>query len=178
MDFGLDAEDPLAALTRLAGLRGALDRAERDLIAAARHRGASWSQVSEALGLRSRQAAEQRWLRLSDPTSRDPVVVRGARDRQRNVDAKAGTSIAALRAAVLTAVRRFEREPDWDRLDARAALVRTSLALAATADPSALFSLAEQAIADLDTFAVRVASGPARSALDRVRLALDAARPH
>jgi lambda repressor-like predicted transcriptional regulator len=178
MEFGLDTDDPLAALARLEGLRGALDQAERDLIAAARQRGASWGQVSEALGLRSRQAAEQRWLRLSNPTSRDPVVTRSTRSRQRSVDGKAGTAISALRSTVLAAVRRLDSEPDWDRVDARAALVRASLTLAAAADPGGLFSLTEKAIADLDAFAVRVESPTAGVALDRVRRCLEAARPH
>jgi hypothetical protein len=178
MDFGLDVKDPLIALARLADLRGALDRAERDLIAGARQQGASWTQIAEALGLRSRQAAEQRWLRLSDPTSRDPAAVRVARLRQRSVDANAGPAIGALRAVTLAAARRLEAEPDWDRLDARAVLVRTSLTLATTAAPGALFSLVEQAMADLDAFVVRVGSRTARQELDRVRLALDNARPN
>src|SRR6516225_10224990 len=101
MGFGLEDGEPLASLGRLAVLRGALDRAERDLIAAARQHGASWSEIGEALGLRSRQAAEQRWLRLSDPTHRDPATARSARMRQRRVDAQAGPSIAHLRAAAL-----------------------------------------------------------------------------
>jgi hypothetical protein len=98
--------------------------------------------------------------------------------RQRRVDAQAGPSIAHLRAAALAAARRLEGEADWDGLDSRAALVRVSLTLAATAEPGALFSLAAQAIADLDAFAVRVPTPAVRAALDRLRLALDGARPH
>jgi hypothetical protein len=59
-----DVDQLLGVLGRIDELRAGLDRAERQLIGAAREQGASWRELAAALGLRSRQAAEQRWLRL------------------------------------------------------------------------------------------------------------------
>ena len=56
-----------AELTELAQLRAArarLDEQELTLIERARHAGATWAQIATALGLTSRQAAEQRRQRL------------------------------------------------------------------------------------------------------------------
>jgi len=57
-------EDVRHALALLPGLRDGLDASERRLIEAARERGASWAQLAAPLGVRSRQAAEQRYRRL------------------------------------------------------------------------------------------------------------------
>jgi hypothetical protein len=53
-----------AGLSLIPGLRADLERAELLLINGARARGATWEQLAEVLGLDSRQAAEQRAIRL------------------------------------------------------------------------------------------------------------------
>ena len=174
---GVPPQHSVAALAGLANLRAELDRLERDLIASARDHGASWSQIATALGLRSRQAAEQRWLRLGASEGRSPAPVRVERQRQRSVDEMAGPAMATLRSAVQATLRRIEAEPGWDALDPRADLVRNTLSTAATAPPGALFSLVSQAIEDLDSFTVRPAGSTAALALDRLRAAWTATRP-
>lgn len=62
---GGDADEVVAALARVRGLREALDRTEHELLTLARRREVSWARAATALGLRSRQAAEQRAARLS-----------------------------------------------------------------------------------------------------------------
>nr|MDT0656672.1 hypothetical protein [Micromonospora sp. DSM 115978] len=61
---GPDVVDHLDPLRLVPLLRVHLDEVERRLIEDARDRGASWARVAAALGLATRQAAEQRWLRL------------------------------------------------------------------------------------------------------------------
>ena len=61
--------DELAGLTSLQALRSDLDRRELDLIDRARHAGATWAEIAAALGLASRQAAEQRRQRLRSSVS-------------------------------------------------------------------------------------------------------------
>ncbi|WP_051342719.1 TetR/AcrR family transcriptional regulator [Pseudonocardia spinosispora] len=53
--------------------RAAAERAELALLRAARTAGLSWAQIATALELRTRQAAEQRFRRLSSRTSQDPA---------------------------------------------------------------------------------------------------------
>ena len=67
-----DSSELLAALTDLASVRREMDEIERDLIQDARDSGASWARIATALGLASRQAAEQRMLRLQGESRRDP----------------------------------------------------------------------------------------------------------
>ncbi|GAB3839878.1 hypothetical protein GCM10029963_07610 [Micromonospora andamanensis] len=57
--------DPLDQLAGIPASRDQLDDTELDLIDRARQAGATWTQVGEALGLGSRQAAEQRRQRLA-----------------------------------------------------------------------------------------------------------------
>src|SRR5687767_11645123 len=105
----LTSEDPLVSLAEVQDARRALDAAECALIEAARERGIEWRAIAEALGVRSRQAAEQRWLRLRNlrgEAGRDAVRARETLRMQRNVDAKAGQGIVRLRAAVAAAHRR------------------------------------------------------------------------
>jgi hypothetical protein len=137
------------ALPSIVGLREQLDRCELLLIESARASGASWTRVAQALGLGSRQAAEQRFLRLCGQSTRDTGTVRTARRGQRSVDATYGPGIARLRAAVRRALGRIELDPGWDRRFPRAALCRDSLAMACDAQPGALFALAEHVLADL-----------------------------
>lgn len=58
----------LAALTLLAGARAEADQAEAALLFAARARDLSWPQISRAMGLRSPQAAQQRFGRVTGRT--------------------------------------------------------------------------------------------------------------
>jgi hypothetical protein len=175
---GVPPQHSVAALADLANLRAELDRLERILIASARDHGASWSQIAGALGLRSRQAAEQRWLRLNATDGRSPAPVRLERQRQRSVDGLAGPAMLTLRSAAQAALRRIEAEPGWDGLDRRAELVRTTLSAAVQAPPGALFSLVSQAMEDLDSFAVRASGSTAGAALDRLRDAWTATHPN
>jgi len=59
------ALDELAEVT---ATRRDLDTLERDRITAARRAGASWERIASALGIRSRQGAEQRYHRLMEAT--------------------------------------------------------------------------------------------------------------
>lgn len=85
------ADDLLAALTLVAEVRADLDRLERELMRGARDRGASWRQVADYRGLRTRQAAESRYLRLERVTGgrssgRDVPAQRLDRARERVAD--------------------------------------------------------------------------------------------
>ncbi|KXK63887.1 hypothetical protein AWW66_00050 [Micromonospora rosaria] len=150
----------VAALSLVVGLRAHLDELERRLIGSAREQQVTWAQLSLALGLTSRQAAEQRWLRLSATTTRDPAETRTVRQRQRLVD-KQEPAVAALRRAATAAHRWLATDQTWDSRHPRAALARRSLALAvASAEPGALHHLAQRALDDLDEMA---AAGVARA---------------
>lgn len=177
--YGTDAErtEPLAALHLLGTLRKSLDDAERQLLESARDQRASWAQIARSLGLSSRQAAEQRWLRLSGGVDRDPERVRVDRQRQRLVDTPYGPDIGRLRATVLAVHRQLAADAVLASRHPRAGLARTTLALAATAEPGALFALAMQAAADLDAVPVERLPPPLPSALDRLRRAVLAATP-
>lgn len=146
-----DIERTLAALGHVRALRTRLDEVEHALIASARHDGASWVRVAEALGLRSRQAAEQRWARLGGDTEA----------RQQDVD--------MLRVALGTVRLRIAADPGWDDRHPRAALARATVDLACDAPTGAMFALATQALGDLDA----VGDGlPDRSVRDDLREAL------
>jgi hypothetical protein len=120
-----DVDQLLGALGRIDQLRAGLDRAERQLIGAARAQGASWRELAAALGLRSRQAAEQRWLRL----------------RQRIVDEEAdeGAPVQALRAELTILHGRLVRRSRWGTHAAPAGLARRTLAVALDAPVLARF---------------------------------------
>lgn len=59
-------DDLLAALTLLPAARAELDQLEAALLFTARARGLSWSRISQAMGLGSAQAAQQRFDRVTD----------------------------------------------------------------------------------------------------------------
>lgn len=65
----VDAEDLLAALTLVPAARSDLDQVEASLLAAARGRGLTWAEIAFGLGLRSAQAAQQRYERLAGRTA-------------------------------------------------------------------------------------------------------------
>lgn len=130
--------DPLEGLALIEAARREVDEAERELIEAARARGYGWAAIAAALGLRSRQAAEQRWLRLSAVEKRDPVPERARRREQQSVDSLAGIEITRLRKAVIAAYRQV-KGPE---------LLKQTLAAAIDAPPGALFELAAKAVQD------------------------------
>jgi len=167
----------LRALALVNGVRAHLDDLERQLIESARDAKASWAQIASSLGVASRQAAEQRWLRLSGESARDPGQARSNRRRQRNADEIHGNLIAHLRAAVRAVHRQLSVDPTWDGHHPRAPLARKTLALARTAEPGALFALATQAVEDLDAVPAQQLSPPVEVALKRLREAVTAARP-
>ncbi|MDM8084407.1 hypothetical protein QUV83_06485 [Cellulomonas cellasea] len=62
----VEAEVLSAGLRLLESARAELDQIEAGLLFAARARGMTWPELSEALGLRSPQAAQQRFGRITD----------------------------------------------------------------------------------------------------------------
>ncbi|SNT51726.1 hypothetical protein SAMN05421812_10853 [Asanoa hainanensis] len=144
-------DDALEALKVLRGIRDRLDTTERALIESARNSGASWATIATALGLTSRQAAEQRHLRLggNGGQNRDVAPARAARHRQRTVDTHHGPAIARLRTATRTLLRRVEADEAWPNRFTRAALAKDTLTMAVDATPGALYALATSVIDDL-----------------------------
>jgi hypothetical protein len=165
-----DPPGSLSALAAIPAARARLDADELALIDQARRAGATWADIASALGLASRQAAEQRRLRLATAASRP--------DRP-DLDLGYGESVAHLRAAALELHRRIGADRRWDRRFRRAALVRATLAAVPDAAPSALFALVTDVVADLDGGASGPATlpGPLRSAAERLRQALIGASP-
>jgi hypothetical protein len=155
----MDALDELRSVPQA---RAQLDARELALIDGARRAGAPWSEIAAALGLSSRQAAEQRRLRLSS------AAIRPAGPEE------FGERIADLRAAAADLHRRIGADRRWDRRFTRAALVRDTLATAAEAPAGALFSLVQAAVGDLEEASPRM-PGPTRAAIARLAGALEAA---
>ncbi|MEO3928043.1 hypothetical protein ABGB07_29865 [Micromonosporaceae bacterium B7E4] len=174
---GAGRPEPLAALRLLGGLRAGLDEAERRLVEAAREQRTSWAQIATALGLASRQAAEQRWVRLSGAATRDPARVRVERKRQQSVDTAFGAEVSRLRAAVVAVHRQLGTEPDRGDWHPWARLAHTTLGLAGSADPGGLYALAVHAVDDLERVPAEQFGGALPDALDRLRRALDQATP-
>jgi hypothetical protein len=159
-----DSAELLGALAMLAALRRELDEIERDLIQDARDSGVSWARVATALGLASRQAAEQRLLRLQGESRRDPGWARSSRARRSEQDRPA--VVDDLAKAADAAHRELRARTDSG---ARVSLAAATLRQARSAPPGSLFDLVGRALADLgeDT-------GPAVVAL---RYAFESARP-
>ncbi|WP_143049737.1 hypothetical protein [Asanoa ishikariensis] len=167
-----DPDPALDALTLLRGVRERLDATERALIESARAGGASWATVATALGLASRQAAEQRYLRLTGDQNRDVAPSRITRQRQRSVDTSHGPAIATLRAATRALLRRVEADDAWTSRFTRAALAKDTLRMAAEAPPGALFALASSVIDDLRQATETALPLPITKAADDLRKAL------
>jgi hypothetical protein len=134
----------LAELDELRVARAALDVRELELIDRARRQGATWAQLAVAVGVTSRQAAEQRRQRLSAAAHR----------AAKTHDSRYGHSIVQLRTAIDTLHTRIAADAIWDARFVRAALVRETVAAAVDAIPGSLFALAAQAAADLAGAAV------------------------
>lgn len=129
----------LAHLAEVGAARTALDQRELELIDRARQAGATWGQIAGALGLASRQAAEQRRQRLGA----------AARSRNREQDLRYAPGIVTLRAAVDDLHRSIAADHRWAGRFPRAALVRATLRTALDAPPGGLYALAVQADEDL-----------------------------
>ena len=128
----------LTLLGELRAARDELDDRELALIDRARYAGATWSQIAEASGLSSRQAAEQRRQRLA-----------AARARRDLADHTYAPRLVALRAAVTDLRRWIDADRRWDGRFTRAALVRATVVAAEPAPPGALHALAVHVRDDL-----------------------------
>src|SRR3954452_23184170 len=105
-------------LTELAAIpiaRASLDAQELALIDRARRAGATWADIAGALGLTSRQAAEQRRLRLATAASRQVPP---------DLHPPYGDQGLAPRSAAAEVHRRIGADRRWDRRFTRAALAR------------------------------------------------------
>lgn len=160
------AKDPgelLAALAGMAELRRELDEIERDLIQDARDAGVSWARVATALGLASRQAAEQRMLRLQGERGRDPGWARSSRARR----TEEGPALLDDLAQAADAAHRELRARTAP--GPRESLAAATLRQARFASPGSLYDLVERALADLGE--------DEAPAIARLRAGRDAARP-
>jgi hypothetical protein len=161
----------LSELREIRARRARLDAEELELIDHARRAGATWPAIAEALGLASRQAAEQRRHRLARAADRD------ARPLRVQLDSAYGESLTNLRDAALELNRRIGADRRWDSRFPRATLVRETLSAAPDAPPGALFDLVVQVLADLAGPDQPRFPAPLRSAVDRLRVSAEAARP-
>jgi len=153
------AEAELGQLAEIGPARAALDERELELIDRARQAGATWAEVATALGLASRQAAEQRRQRL----------VAAARSRRHDQDLRYAHSIVILRAAVDDLHRGIAADRRWTARFPRASLVRATVQTALDAPPGGLYALSAQAAEDLAGAPlpghVRIAAAALRRAL-------------
>jgi hypothetical protein len=161
----------LGALRGIRARRAALDAEELVLIDRARRDGVTWPAIAEALGLASRQAAEQRRHRLAQGADRD------ARKSRSELDSGYGDSPTHLREAVTELVRRIGADRRWDARFPRAALVRETLDAGPDAPPGALYDLVAQTLADLTAPEVPSFPAPLRAALRRLAASFAAASP-
>jgi hypothetical protein len=157
----------LSDLRAIPAARARLDAEELELIDRARRAGATWAQIATALGLTSRQAAEQRRLRLA-------AMVRPVRG---DLDHGYGARLADLRTAAVELHRRIGADRRWDARFGRAALVRETLAATPEAVGGGLFSLVRDAVGDLESAGCPLPQ-PTAAAVRRLREALAAASPN
>lgn len=170
-----DATALAAALTVIAEHRKHLDDLERRTVDAARRAGLTWSEIAAASHLRSRQAAEQRRLRLgSTLRTRDVTESRAAKRELRNGDRHAGLRIARLRATVAHTADAISIAVAESHTDL-ARLAQQTLHTAAEAPAGVLIDLAELAVDDLRRVP-RAAAPRLTDALDALTSALTAVR--
>ncbi|MEE3921449.1 hypothetical protein V2I01_33970 [Micromonospora sp. BRA006-A] len=148
-------------LSEIAAARVRLDDRELDLIDRARHDGATWAEIARALGLGSRQAAEQRRQRLASRPG-GPACPGSIRPAPRPARAAGG----GHRPAPLD-----RGGPRVGRPLPRAALTRRTHALALDAGAGPLHTLAAHLADDL-AGAGRRLPAPARDAARRIAAAL------
>ncbi|MFE9960527.1 hypothetical protein [Micromonospora sp. NPDC005299] len=149
-------------LAELRGARTRLDEQELELIDRARYAGATWAEIAAALGLSSRQAAEQRRQRLAA----------ARRSRRQKLDLRYSSRIAALRAAVSDLQRWIDTDRGWDARFRRAALVRRTAALALDAAPGSLYALALHLVCDLADVGGGRLPGPVQAVARRMEAAM------
>ncbi|WP_406062127.1 hypothetical protein [Micromonospora sp. NBC_00860] len=155
----------LARLAEVRATRARLDEQELEIIDRARHDGATWAQIATALGLGSRQAAEQRRQRL--------VAARWSRRQQ--LDLRLPPQISALRAAMAELGRWIGADQRWDSRFRRAALVRSTVDAALDAAPGSLYELAVHLATDLTEAGERLPA-PARTVATKLDIALSTVR--
>ncbi|MEU4675521.1 hypothetical protein [Micromonospora sp. NPDC023737] len=131
--------DELVRLGELRAARLRLDEEELDLIDRARYAGATWAQIATALGLTSRQAAEQRRQRLAA----------ARRARRRELDRGWSPGLVALRTIVADLQKWIDADRRWNGRFPGATLVRDTVAVTHEADPGALHTLAGHIADDL-----------------------------
>ncbi|MGW7584718.1 type III effector protein [Kitasatospora sp. NPDC054768] len=143
---GGGAEQALAALVLLREVRTQLADWEAPMVEAARAAGATWADLAQPMGVASRQAAENRYLRLrpartttdtTDATATGAERVKAVRDRRaadRAVDAWARDHAAGLRVLAARIAAAPGHTPE-----AGPALDALSTALGAT-DPADLIA--------------------------------------
>jgi hypothetical protein len=154
-----------AVLGEIAAVRAArerLDERELGLIERARLAGATWTAIAKALGMASRQAAQQRHQRLTA----------ALRSRRRRADLDYATDLTLLRDTLADLERWIAVDRVWDARFARAALARATIASALEAPPGALFALAVHVAADL-AGAENKLPAPVRTALCRCQRIID-----
>ncbi|MEU5964324.1 hypothetical protein ABZ777_24230 [Micromonospora parva] len=155
----------LARLAEVRAARARLDEQELEIIDRARHDGATWAQIATALGLGSRQAAEQRRQRL--------VAARWSRRQQ--LDLRLPPQVAALRAAVADLARWIGADQRWDSRFRRAALVRSTVESALDAAPGSLYALTAHLATDLAEAGERLPA-PVRAAATKINAVLSTER--
>ncbi|MEV4704834.1 hypothetical protein [Actinoplanes sp. NPDC049316] len=156
----------LDQLAEIGPARARLDERELELIDRARQGGATWTQIAAALGLASRQAAEQRRQRL----------LAAARARRTDQDLRYAHSIVVLREAVSDLHRAIAADRRWTARFTRAALVRDTVAIAVDAPPGGLYALAREAADDLATVGDGRLPGYVRLAVRKLTEALSTSR--
>jgi hypothetical protein len=153
----------LAELDELRGIRARradLDAEELELIDRARRSGMTWPAIAAALGLGSRQAAEQRRRHLAEAAERDSLP------RRQELDQGYGDSASRLRERAVDLYRRIGADRRWDARFNRAALVRETLSAAPDAPAGALYDLVTAALGDLEN---RLLPQPLRASVERLR---------
>jgi hypothetical protein len=155
-----------AAITALADvslLRAALDNYERQAIDTARAGGASWAEIAAALGLASRQAAEQRRARLGPAQNQSP-------NQSSNQSSNRQHSIDNLHPALRNLATLLENSPARERPGA-VALAHQTLAIALDAPPGQQIDLSRLVIEDLREHAAQ--QPKVAAAIHRIRSLLD-----
>ena len=150
----------LDELRRIPERHLATERAELALIQAGRVAGLSWSQIAQALGLRSRQAAEQRLRRLA---SRVSEVSRSAASDTRPVPVFAHPTGTRWRILSAAATVLMERGYASSRM--------TDIARVAHVQASSIyhyFSSKEDLVAEVLRYGVQVAHRHVRAVLDEL----------
>ncbi|MEU4162148.1 hypothetical protein [Actinoplanes sp. NPDC026670] len=150
----------LDGLREIRERRARLDAEELELIDRARRSGVTWPAIAAALGLGSRQAAEQRRRHLAEAAERDSLP------RRQELDQGYGDSASRLREQAVDLYRRIGADRRWDARFTRAALVRETLSAAPDAPAGALYDLVTAALGDLEN---RLLPQPLRASVERLR---------